>query len=82
MPITVELGVVIGKTAKDVREKDADAYIAGYSELRCMFLFYGELKVGVALAVDMTARNVQDEVKKKGLPWSTAKGFDTFTPIG
>jgi 2-keto-4-pentenoate hydratase/2-oxohepta-3-ene-1,7-dioic acid hydratase in catechol pathway len=29
----------------------------------------------------MTARNVQDEAKKKGLPWSIAKGFDTFCPI-
>ncbi|KDQ61232.1 hypothetical protein JAAARDRAFT_152360 [Jaapia argillacea MUCL 33604] len=37
---------------------------------------------GYALAVDMTARNLQDQVKKKGLPWSAAKGFDTFTPIG
>ncbi|WWC85662.1 uncharacterized protein L201_000528 [Kwoniella dendrophila CBS 6074] len=37
---------------------------------------------GYALAIDMTARNIQDAVKKKGLPWSTAKGFDTFTPIG
>ncbi|KAH8813623.1 hypothetical protein DL96DRAFT_525336 [Flagelloscypha sp. PMI_526] len=37
---------------------------------------------GYALAVDMTARNLQDRVKKKGLPWSAAKGFDTFTPIG
>jgi len=37
---------------------------------------------GYALAVDMTARNVQDAVKKKGLPWSTAKGYDTFCPIG
>lgn len=36
----------------------------------------------LALAVDMTARNLQDQVKKKGLPWSAAKGFDTFTPIG
>jgi 2-keto-4-pentenoate hydratase/2-oxohepta-3-ene-1,7-dioic acid hydratase in catechol pathway len=35
-----------------------------------------------ALAVDLTARNVQDAVKKKGLPWSTAKGFDTFCPVG
>jgi acylpyruvate hydrolase len=34
-----------------------------------------------ALAVDMTARNLQEEVKKKGLPWSAVKGFDTFTPI-
>jgi len=30
----------------------------------------------------MTARNLQDKVKKQGLPWSAAKGFDTFTPIG
>ncbi|KAJ6501909.1 hypothetical protein C8R45DRAFT_974787 [Mycena sanguinolenta] len=37
---------------------------------------------GYALAVDMTARNVQENVKKRGLPWTAAKGFDTFTPIG
>jgi acylpyruvate hydrolase len=36
---------------------------------------------GYFLAIDMTARNVQDEAKKKGLPWSIAKGFDTFLPI-
>ena len=34
-----------------------------------------------ALAVDMTARNMQEQVKRKGLPWSAVKGFDTFTPI-
>ncbi|CED83687.1 mitochondrial protein [Phaffia rhodozyma] len=36
---------------------------------------------GYTLAIDMTARNIQDHVKAKGLPWSTAKGFDTFNPI-
>lgn len=35
---------------------------------------------GVFLALDLTARNVQDEAKKKGLPWSIGKGFDTFLP--
>lgn len=29
----------------------------------------------------MTARNAQWEAKKKGLPWSINKGFDTFLPI-
>jgi acylpyruvate hydrolase len=29
----------------------------------------------------MTARNAQNEAKKKGLPWSIAKGFDTFLPV-
>ncbi|KAI0331058.1 hypothetical protein GY45DRAFT_1249514 [Cubamyces sp. BRFM 1775] len=37
---------------------------------------------GYALAVDMTARNVQEELKSKRLPWTVAKGLDTFTPIG
>lgn len=35
----------------------------------------------LALGIDMTARNMQDVVKKAGLPWSAVKGFDTFTPI-
>lgn len=29
----------------------------------------------------MTARNVQNEAKKKGLPWDISKGFDTFLPL-
>ena len=29
----------------------------------------------------MTGRNVQNEAKKKGLPWTIAKGYDTFLPI-
>lgn len=37
---------------------------------------------GYTLAVDMTARNVQDVAKSKRLPWTAAKGMDTFTPIG
>ena len=34
-----------------------------------------------AIGIDMTARNLQNEAKKKGLPWSIAKGFDTYLPI-
>lgn len=37
--------------------------------------------IAYAVAIDMTARNVQDEAKKKGLPWDIAKGFDTFLPM-
>lgn len=29
----------------------------------------------------MTARNIQNEAKRKGLPWDISKGFDTFLPI-
>lgn len=37
---------------------------------------------GYTLALDMTARTYQAEAKKKGMPWTVAKGFDTFCPVG
>ncbi len=35
-----------------------------------------------AIGLDMTARDLQSEAKRKGNPWSVAKGFDTFAPLG
>ena len=41
----------------------------------------------VTLGIDFTARDLQNDLKKKGLPWELAKGFDgsaavgTFVPI-
>ncbi len=35
-----------------------------------------------AVGLDMTARDIQLNAKKKGNPWSVAKGFDTFAPLG
>ena len=40
-----------------------------------------EYVAGYGVAVDLTLRDVQDELKKKGLPWETAKGFDTACPL-
>lgn len=37
---------------------------------------------GYAVGLDMTARDIQAQAKAKGHPWSVAKGFDTFAPIG
>ncbi len=37
---------------------------------------------GYALGLDMTARDLQSEAKARGNPWSVAKGFDTFAPLG
>ena len=36
---------------------------------------------GYAVGLDMTLRDVQAEAKKKGLPWTVAKGFDTSAPV-
>ncbi len=34
-----------------------------------------------AVGLDLTARDLQNEAKKKGLPWAVAKGFDGSAPI-
>lgn len=65
----VELGLVIDKyisNAEASKFKAEDVY---------------DSISGVFLALDLTARNVQDEAKKKGLPWSIGKGFDSFLPV-
>lgn len=36
----------------------------------------------VGLGIDFTARDLQSEQKKKGLPWEIAKAFDHSAPIG
>ena len=40
--------------------------------------YYQDITIGI----DFTARDVQSECKKKGLPWEIAKGFDQSAPIG
>lgn len=63
----VELALIMGRDVKDLDANDeAGAYAAVES---------------YAIGIDMTARNMQDEAKRKGLPWSMAKGFDTFLPL-
>lgn len=63
----VELGLVMGKPLKNLAAADEQK---AYDAIGAYFL-----------GIDMTARNVQNEAKKKGLPWSIAKGFDTFLPV-
>lgn len=75
---------MIGKNGRDIAQSDAEAYISGYGMLVSPLHDHSKLIWLIprtALGIDMTARNMQDVVKKAGLPWSTVKGFDTFTPI-
>ncbi len=37
---------------------------------------------GATVAVDVTARDLQNEAKKVGGPWDQAKGYDSFLPLG
>ncbi|MBI3004908.1 MAG: fumarylacetoacetate hydrolase family protein [Ignavibacteriales bacterium] len=36
---------------------------------------------GYGVGLDMTLRDIQTDAKKKGLPWTLAKGFDTSAPV-
>ncbi|MFA7403010.1 MAG: fumarylacetoacetate hydrolase family protein [Pelobacteraceae bacterium] len=40
-----------------------------------------EYVAGYGVAIDMTLRDVQNQLKAKGLPWEIAKGFDTACPL-
>ncbi|KAK6614307.1 hydrolase C21C3.09c [Botrytis cinerea] len=63
----VELALIMGKQVKNLEaENEKEAYDSIES---------------YAMSIDMTARNAQNEAKKKGLPWDIAKGFDTFLPM-
>lgn len=37
---------------------------------------------GIGVGIDLTARDLQQKAKDKGHPWTVAKGFDTFAPLG
>jgi len=37
--------------------------------------------LGVGVGIDLTARDIQREVMKKGFPWAVCKGFDDSAPV-
>ena len=37
---------------------------------------------GITVGIDFTARDIQQEAKKKGLPWEKAKAFDNSAAVG
>ena len=43
--------------------------------------FAGRYFNEIALGVDFTARDLQNEMREKGLPWEIAKGFDYSAPV-
>ena len=52
--------------------------IVKYIQPKFAFKYYREIGLGI----DFTARDIQQQLKEKGLPWEKAKGFDGSALIG
>ena len=52
--------------------------VGKYIEPKFAHKYYDEISVGI----DFTARDLQDKLKSKGLPWEKAKAFDGSAVIG
>ena len=52
--------------------------VGKYIEPKFAHKYYDEISVGI----DFTARDLQDQLKSKGLPWEKAKAFDGSAVIG
>ena len=52
--------------------------VGKYIDTKFAHKYYDEISVGI----DFTARDLQDQLKAKGLPWEKAKAFDGSAVIG
>ncbi|TDD97409.1 fumarylacetoacetate hydrolase family protein [Flavobacterium cellulosilyticum] len=52
--------------------------VGKYIDAKFAHKYYDEISVGI----DFTARDIQNELKAKGLPWEKAKSFDGSAVIG
>ena len=52
--------------------------VGKYIDAKFAHKYYDEISVGI----DFTARDMQDQLKAKGLPWEKAKSFDGSAVIG
>ena len=52
--------------------------VGKYIEPKFAHKYYDEISVGI----DFTARDLQDQLKAKGLPWEKAKAFDGSAVVG
>ncbi len=74
--------VILPKASKRV---DHEVELAVIMKTRARKIAPVDVKMsilGFSVMVDVTARDIQAKAKQKGMPWTIAKGYDTFAPIG
>jgi 2-keto-4-pentenoate hydratase/2-oxohepta-3-ene-1,7-dioic acid hydratase in catechol pathway len=74
--------VILPRTSTLVEHEVELAVIIGSVAKRLVPKEVKEKILGYTVLVDVTARDIQAEAKKKGMPWTVAKGYDTFAPVG
>lgn len=93
----VELGVVIGKSCRNVSSDEAIEYIGGYClgldlSAFCELVISSDhlhlLIIFIVISTELHLKSMfhhsiyfQGEARKNGLPWSMGKGFDTSNPV-
>lgn len=73
--------VVIPEFSHDVHHEIEMVVVIGKAGKRIAQSRALDHVAGYAVGLDMTLRDVQSDAKKKGLPWTVAKGFDTSAPV-
>ncbi len=74
--------IILPKDSKNVHHEVELAVIISQKAKNVKIEKAMDYVLGYTILLDITARDLQDEAKKKGLPWSVSKGYDTFAPIG
>ena len=73
--------IIIPERTKEVHHEVELGVVIGKKGKNILEEKAGDYILGYLLALDITARDIQQKAKLEGLPWTIAKGFDTFCPI-
>lgn len=77
----LDFGVVLPKEQGAVHHEVEVALLIGSTISKATKIEASQAIIGVGIALDLTLRDVQSELKNKSLPWEMAKAFDNSCPI-
>jgi 2-keto-4-pentenoate hydratase/2-oxohepta-3-ene-1,7-dioic acid hydratase in catechol pathway len=73
--------IILPPQSQDVHHEVEFGVVIGKSGKNIIRAWAEEYIMGYCILLDITARDIQQEEKKRGAPWTLAKGFDTFAPV-
>lgn len=77
----VQKGVYIPQQFGECHNELEIALLVGKQASKLSLEEAGEVIAGIGLALDLTLRDVQNELKAQGQPWERAKSFDGSCPV-